>query len=328
MKKIPAVGKAPFNEERMSDIMREPVLVILAAGMGSRYGGGGLKQVDPVGAFHERIIDYSLYDARRAGFRKAVFVVKEEQLPVFQEEIFSRAGKYIDIDYVFQKQDDVPAGFSVPEGRVKPWGTGHAALTAARILGNAPYAVINADDFYGREGFQKIYDFLKNAEDGEVMNFAMVGYYLRNTVTENGSVSRGVCETENGKLKEVVERTRIEKRGNIIACPDETGEGWIALPENAIVSMNLWGFTPGFTAALEQDYARMFREDVPKDPLKAELFLPFVVNGLLAQGKAEVTVLSSADKWYGVTYHEDKEQVVKGIRSLTERGLYPSPLWE
>lgn len=309
--------------------MQEPVLVILAAGMGSRYGGGGLKQVDPVGAYNERIIDYSLYDARKAGFKKAVFVVKEKQLPVFQEEIFSRAEKYIEIGYVFQKQDDVPAGCSVPEGREKPWGTGHAALTAARVLDGAPYAVINADDFYGREAFQKIYDFLKNAEDGEVMNFAMVGFYLKNTVTENGSVNRGVCEVENGRLKDVVERKDIEWQADgTIAYPNEDGGGFSVLSPDSIVSMNLWGFTSGFTTALERDYARMFREDVPKNPLKAELFLPFVVNGLLAQGKAEVTVLSSADKWYGVTYHEDKEQVMKGIRSLTEQGIYPSPLWK
>lgn len=308
--------------------MQEPVLVILAAGIGSRYGGGGLKQVDPVGAYNERIIDYSLYDARKAGFKKAVFVVKEEQLPVFQEEIFSRAEKYIEIGYVFQKQDDIPAGCSVPEGRAKPWGTGHAALTAARVLNGAPYAVINADDFYGREAFQKIYDFLKNAEDREVLDLVMVGFYLRNTVTENGSVARGVCKTENGMLKEVTERTRIEQRENDIAYTEDGGKTWVSLPGDTIVSMNLWGFTSGFTAALEQEYARFFREDVPKNPLKAELFLPFVVNGLLAQGKAEVTVLSSADKWYGVTYHEDKEQVMKGIRSLTEQGVYPSPLWK
>ncbi len=307
--------------------MQEPVLVILAAGMGSRYGGGGLKQVDPVGAHNERIIDYSLYDAWKAGFQKAVFVIKEEQLSVFQGEIFSRAEKYIGIDYVFQKQDDVPAGFSVPEGRTKPWGTGHAALCAARTLGDAPYAVINADDFYGREAFQKIYSFLKNARDGEALDFAMVGYRLGNTVTENGSVSRGVCTEENGFLKEITERTRIEKRESGIAymADDET---WVSLPEDTVVSMNFWGFTPGFTAALEQDYRRFFREDLPKNPQKAELFLPFVVNDLLAAGKARVTLLSSADKWYGVTHKEDKKQVVEGIRALTEQGLYPSPLFQ
>lgn len=307
--------------------MREPVLVILAAGMGSRYGGGGLKQVDPVGEYRERIIDYSLYDAVKAGFKKAVFVIKEEQLPVFQEEIFSRVEGFIEIDYVFQKQEDIPEGFEIPEGRTKPWGTGHAALTAARTLNGAPFAVINADDFYGRQAFQKIYDFLKNAEDKEVLDLVMVGFYLHNTVTENGSVARGVCETANGKLLSVTERTHIEKRENDIAFTEDDGETWTTLPDETIVSMNLWGFTAGFTKALERDYVRFFKEDVPKNPLKAELFLPFVVNDMLQDGKAEVTVLSSADKWYGVTYHEDKETVMRGIRSLTEQGIYPSPLW-
>lgn len=307
--------------------MKEPVLVILAAGIGSRYGGGGLKQVDPVGAYRERIIDYSLYDAIKAGFKKTVFVIKEEQLPVFQEEIFCRIEKSIEIDYVFQKNDDIPEGFSVPEGRGKPWGTGHATLAAARVIGDAPYAVINADDFYGRQAFQKIYDFLKNAEDKEVLDLVMVGFYLKNTVTEHGSVARGVCTTENNKLLSVTERTHIEKRENDIAFTEDDGETWTTLPGDTIVSMNLWGFTAGFTKALERDYIRFFENDVPKNPLKAEFFLPFAVNDMLHEGKAEVTVLSSADKWYGVTYHEDKETVMQGVRALTEQGVYPSPLW-
>lgn len=306
--------------------MAEPVLVILAAGMGSRYGG--LKQIDPVGVCGEKIIDYSLFDAREAGFRKAVFIIKEELLPDFQTEIFSRAEKYMEIGYVFQKAEDIPAGCSIPEGRVKPWGTGHAALTAARILGDAPYAVINADDFYGREGFQKIYQFLKNAKDGEKMDFAMVGFYVKNTVTENGYVSRGVCETSGGMLKGITERTHIEKRKDGIAYTEDDGKTWTSLADDTVVSMNLFGFTPGFTQALEENFVRFFREDVPKNPLKAEFFLPFVVNDLLVRDKARVTVLSSADKWYGVTYHEDKAVVVDAIRTMTEAGKYPSPLWK
>lgn len=306
--------------------MAEPVLVILAAGMGSRYGG--LKQIDPVGVCGEKIIDYSLFDAREAGFRKAVFIIKEELLPDFQTEIFSRAEKYMEIEYVFQKPDDIPAGCVVPEGRVKPWGTGHAALTAARILGDAPYAVINADDFYGREGFQKIYQFLKNAKDGEKMNFAMVGFYVKNTVTENGYVSRGICETSNGMLVGITERTHIEKREEGIAFTEDGGKTWTPLEDDTVVSMNLFGFTPGFTQALEENFVRFFREDVPQNPLKAEFFLPFVVNDLLVRGKARVTVLSSADKWYGVTYHEDKAAVMEAIRAMTEAGKYPSPLWK
>lgn len=305
--------------------MSDPVLVIMAAGMGSRYGG--LKQIDPVGVHGEKIIDFSLFDARRAGFKKALFIIKEELLPDFQEAVFQKASQYLEIDWVFQKLQDVPEGVTIPEGRVKPWGTGHAALTAARVLGDAPYAVINADDFYGREAFEKMYHFLKNAKDGERLDFAMVGYYLKNTVTENGYVSRGVCQTENGMLQSITERTHIEKRGDGIAYTEDGGDTWTQLPPDSVVSMNLWGFTPGFTPTLEADFRRFFREDVPKNPEKAEFFLPFVVNDLLAQNKAQVTVLSSSDKWYGVTYKEDKETVVNAIRAMTESGVYPSPLW-
>ena len=306
--------------------MSDPVLVIMAAGMGSRYGG--LKQIDPVGVCGEKIIDFSLFDARRAGFRKALFIIKEELLPDFQEAVFQKASRYMEIQWVFQKLTDVPEGVTVPEGRVKPWGTGHAALTAARVLGDAPYAVINADDFYGREAFEKIYNFLKNARDGAKLDFAMVGYYLRNTVTENGYVSRGVCQIENGLLQSITERTHIEKRDQGIAFTEDSGATWTPLAQDAVVSMNLWGFTPGFTAALEKDFLRFFQEDVPKNPEKAEFFLPFVVNDLLARNKAQVTVLSSADKWYGVTYKEDKETVMEAIRAMTERGEYPAPLWK
>lgn len=308
--------------------MQEPVLVILAAGMGSRYSKqSGLKQVDSLGPCGEKIIDYSLFDAREAGFGRVVFIIKEEHLGLFQESVFSKVERYMDVGYVFQKLEDVPAGCTVPKGREKPWGTGHAALTAARTLGDAPYAVINADDFYGREGFRQMYQFLKNAKEGDSADFAMVGYYLRNTVTENGFVSRGVCEVENHMLKSVTERTHIEKRGDKIAYTEDGGESWVPLSDDTVVSMNFWGFTPAFTAALERDFARLFQTDVPQNPLKAELFLPFVVNDLLAEKKARVTVLTSADKWYGVTYQADKTQVAEGIRSLTEQGVYPSPLW-
>jgi len=305
--------------------MKEPVLVVMAAGMGSRYGG--LKVLAKVGAAGEKIIDYSLYDARRAGFKKAVFVIKEELLKDFQEEIFSKVEKFMDVQAVFQKQEDIPEGFSIPEGRVKPWGTGHAALTAARVIGDAPYAVINADDFLGRQAFQQIYDFLKNARDGEKLDLAMVGYRLGNTVSENGSVSRGVCEVEDGLLKNIVERTRIEKRPEGIAYTED-GETWLPLPEDTVVSMTLFGFTPGFTPALVEDFQRFFREDVPKNPEKAEFFLPFVVNSLLESGKAQVRVLPSRDRWYGVTYKQDRQTVVDAVAQMTADGLYPSPLWK
>lgn len=304
--------------------MSEPVLVIMAAGMGSRYGG--LKVLARVGAAGEKIIDYSLYDARQAGFKKAVFVIKEELLGDFQAEIFSKVEKYMEVQAVFQKQEDIPEGCSIPEGRVKPWGTGHAALTAARAIGGAPYAVINADDFMGRQAFKQIYDFLKTARDSDVLDLAMVGYRLGNTVSENGSVSRGICETEGGLLKNIVERTRIEKRPEGIAYTED-GEAWHPLKEDTVVSMNLFGFTAGFTPALEEDFRRFFQEDVPKNPEKAEFFLPFVVNSLLERGKARVRVLQSQDKWYGVTYQQDKQTVIDAVAAMTKEGKYPSPLW-
>ena len=276
--------------------MKEPVLVIMAAGMGSRYGG--LKQIDPVGAHGEKIIDYSLFDARRAGFKKALFIIKEELLPDFQEAVFQKVSQYMEVEWVFQRLEDTP------------------------------YAVINADDFYGREAFEKIYQFLKNAQDGAKLDFAMVGYYVKNTVTENGYVSRGVCQVEGGMLQSVTERTHIEKRPEGIAYTEDGGSTWNPLAPDTVVSMNLWGFTPGFTPALEENFRRFFQEDVPQNPLKAEYFLPFVVNDLLAQDKAQVTVLSSADKWYGVTYKEDKETVVNAVREMTEAGVYPAPLWQ
>lgn len=305
--------------------MSEPVLVVMAAGMGSRYGG--LKQIDPVGDQGEKILDYSLYDAREAGFRKVIFIIKEENAQDFQEAVFSKLQGQIDYQVVYQKLEDVPEGFSVPEGRVKPWGTGHAALCAARALGDAPYAVINADDFYGREGFEKIYKFLKESKEGPVLDLAMVGFYLRNTVTENGYVSRGVCQVKDHMLEGITERTRIEQRQDGIAYSEDGGETWVPLPGDTVVSMNLWGFPAGFTAALEEDYRRFFQEDVPKNPEKAEFYLPFAVNRLLDQGRARVTVLSSADKWYGVTYHEDKATVVEALRAMTRQGRYPAPLW-
>ncbi len=304
--------------------MSEPVLVILAAGMGSRYGG--LKQIDPIGEYGEKIIDYSLYDARLAGFRKAVFIIKEELASDFEDAVFRKVRPYMEIETVYQRLDDVPAGFRVPADREKPWGTGHAALTAARVLGDAPYCVINADDFYGREAYQKIYAFLSQLPCSEKLPCAMVGYQLRNTVTDNGSVSRGVCLVEDGLLQGVTERTKIEKRPEGIAYTED-GEHWVPLDGETTVSLNFWGFAPGFTQALEEDFQRFFREDVPANPLKAELYLPFVVDALLKKGGAEVQVLESADPWYGVTYQADKAMVRDALRRLTQEGKYPSPLW-
>lgn len=304
--------------------MKNPILVVMAAGMGSRYGG--LKQIDPVGAHGEIIMHYSIYDAMRAGFRKVVFVIKEELFEDFRERIGRSLEEKLEVKYVFQKLTDLPEGASVPEGRVKPWGTGHAVLAAREAI-DGPFAVINADDYYGTEAFRKIYDFLATAEDTEKKHFAMVGYQLRNTLSENGHVARGVCRVdENHMLVGVTERTRIERHGERVEFSEDDGKTWTALPEGTIVSMNLWGFTESMVEALREDFARFLRQDVPANPLKAEFFLPFVVNDLLDAGKADVRVLESADKWFGVTYKEDKPVVVAAIARLTEEGVYPSPL--
>ena len=305
--------------------MKKPILVVMAAWMGSRYGG--LKQIDPVGKNGEIIMDFSIYDAMRAGFSKVIFIIKEERLQDFKEVVGDRVSRYIPVEYAFQKLDDLPEGFSVPEGREKPWGTGHAVL-AARDLIDAPFAVINADDFYGGEAFREIGAFLETAEDGGKAHWAMVGYQLQNTLTENGHVARGVCVEKDGILETVVERTRIEKRADGPAYTEDGGETWHSLPADATVSMNLWGFTPGFVEDLKRDFRAFLENDVPKNPMKAEYFLPFVVNDQIRAGKADVRVLKSADKWYGVTYKEDKPVVMRALADMMASGVYPDPLWK
>lgn len=305
--------------------MKKPILVVMAAGMGSRYGG--LKQIDPVGKNGEIIMDFSIYDAMRAGFSKVIFIIKEERLQDFKEVVGDRVSRYIPVEYAFQKLDDLPEGFSVPEGREKPWGTGHAVL-AARDLIDAPFAVINADDFYGGEAFREIGTFLETAEDGEKAHWAMVGYQLQNTLTENGHVARGVCVEKDGILETVVERTRIEKRAGGPAYTEDGGETWHSLLADATVSMNLWGFTPDFVEDLKRDFRAFLENDVPKNPMKAEYFLPFVVNDQIRAGKADVRVLKSADKWYGVTYKEDKPVVMRALADMMASGVYPDPLWK
>lgn len=305
--------------------MNKPVLVVMAAGMGSRYGG--LKQLDPVGGHGELIIDYSIYDARRAGFETVVFVIKPEIEADFKAAIGDRLSRVMDVRYVYQRLDDLPEGYAVPEGRVKPWGTAQAAL-AARGVVDGPFAVINADDYYGPEGFRAIYDYLLSHPDGDVYEYAMVGYLLENTVTEHGYVSRGVCvESGDNDLISVTERTRIEKGA---ACPRFTEDGgatWEDLPGDTIVSMNLWGFTRSY---LDEAWARFpaFLDGALRDnPMKGEYYLPTVVSQLIAEGRARVKVLRSRDKWYGVTYQEDKPVVVKAIADMTAGGLYPENLW-
>ncbi len=305
--------------------MAEPALIILAAGMGSRYGG--IKQIDPMGEHGEKIIDYSLYDAKKAGFRRAVFVIRKELEKDFEEEVYYRIKDLMEIETVMQEPDDIPKGVVFPEGRAKLWGTGHATLAGARILGDSPYCVINADDYYGDEAYNKIYDFLKTVpEDSSPLSCAMVGYTLKNTVTENGYVSRGVCEVKDGELLRITERTHIEKREDRIAFTED-GENWHPLEDDTIVSMNFWGFPAGFTEKLEVEYEKFFESAMPKDPQNAEFYLPFAVDSVLKNGDARVKVLSSQDKWYGVTHREDKEIVKRAFASLTKAGVYPSPLW-
>ena len=305
--------------------MREPVLVIMAAGLGSRYGG--LKQIDPVDEEGHIIIDFSIYDAIKAGFKKIVFVIKPEIEKEFKEIIGKRILGQIQTEYVYQRLDYLPEGYAVPEGRVKPWGTGHAVLSCLGTV-DAPFAVINADDYYGAHGFREIYKFLTNLQE-ESCHYAMVGYILENTLTENGYVARGVCKMdEQDFLREIQERTRIEKHGIHTRYTEDEGKTWITLPERSTVSMNMWGFGCSMLKELQERFISFLEKEVPENPLKSEYFLPAVVNELLKEKKATVKVLKSRDKWYGVTYKEDKKTVVDAIALLKEQGLYPKKLWK
>lgn len=307
--------------------MKKPVLVVMAAGMGSRYGG--LKQIDPIDKDGDIIIDFSIYDAIQAGFEKIVFIIKKENEADFRAAIGDRMSKHIQVEFVFQDLHNLPEGFTVPEGRVKPWGTGHAVLSCLNEIGG-PFVVINADDYYGTHAFKMAYDFLIHAEEESVpAQYMMVGYRLENTLTDNGYVSRGVCETdENGYLADINERTHIEKRDGGAAYTEDDGKTWTALPVDAPVSMNMWGFTGGFMKELEARFPVFFEKNIPVNPLKCEYFLPFVVDELLKEKKATVKVLTTQDKWYGVTYKEDKPVVVAAIQSLKDQGLYPQGLWD
>ena len=306
--------------------MKKPVLVIMAAGMGSRYGG--LKQIDPVDKEGHIIMDFSIYDAKRAGFKKVVFIIKRENEKDFKEAVGCRMEQVMDVAYAFQDIDNIPEGFQVPEGRVKPWGTAHAVLSAMDEVGG-PFAVINADDYYGRHAFQAIYDYLTTHEDDDKYRYTMVGYRLKNTVTDNGHVSRGICELDSKKqLVAINERTRIEKRDGGIAYSEDDGETWNQLDPDTLVSMNMWGFTHSILDEIEKGFSTFLRKGLEENPMKCEYYLPSVVSDLLADDRAAVTVLESEDKWYGVTYKEDKPVVVAAIRTLKEEGIYPQKLWE
>ena len=308
---------------------KKPVLVVMAAGMGSRYGG--LKQIDPVGPCGEAILDFSLYDAYEAGFETAVIIIKEAIRADFMDTVGKRLENCpLEIRYAYQEQDKMlPAGFSVPEVRgTKPWGTSHAVLCAGEEIGDAPFVVLNADDYYGKSAYKVMFDALVHAEDGEAFDYCMVGYRLGNTVTAYGSVARGVCSVnEAGYLDEIVERTRIEVYdGGIHFTLD--GENYTDLPAQTVVSMNLWGFTPSFMDELAARFPAFLKERLPQNPARAEFFLPLAISQLLQEKKATVKVLKSEDKWYGVTYAQDKPQVVAALGEMTRQGKYPDGLWK
>ena len=307
---------------------KKPVLVVMAAGMGSRYGG--LKQIDPVGSQGEAILDYSLFDAHAAGFETAVIIIKEAIRKDFMDTVGKRLEKCpMEIRYAYQELNKaLPADFQIPAERVKPWGTSHAVLCAAKEIDGAPFAVINADDYYGKSAFRVIYDALVNAQDGEKYNYFMVGYELGKTVTENGSVARGVCQTnDEGYLTGIVERTRIEQQSDAIRFTED-GETWTELAPETTVSMNLWGYTPSFLPEIAARFPEFLRTAVPKNPAKAEYFLPLTISQLLVEDKATVKVLHSPDKWYGVTYAADKPVVVAALKEMTDEGKYPDGLWK
>ena len=298
--------------------MKKPVLVIMAAGMGSRYGG--LKQIDPIGKNDEIIMDYSIYDAKKAGFEKAVIIIKKENEQLFKEAVGDRLSRVMQIEYAYQELNNIPSGFTVPEGRTKPWGTGHAVLCAADKI-DGPFAVINADDFYGSKSFKLLYDFLIQGNKTDKQSYCMAGFNIKNTLTENGHVARGVCVAdENGILTDITERVKIQRNNGIIQYTEDDGSTWTDLDEDTIVSMNCWGFEKEFLSELKTRFSAFLQKNIVN--IKSEYFLPFVVDELISEDKATVTVLRTDDKWYGVTYKEDKEQVVKAIREMTEKGLY------
>ena len=306
--------------------MNKPVLVVMAAGMGSRYGG--LKQIDPVGNHGQLIIDYSISDAIRAGFETVVFVIKREIEETYKAAIGDRLSKVIQVKYAYQELDDLPEGYTVPEGRVKPWGTAHAILAARKVVAG-PFAVVNADDYYGPEAFKAVYDYLSNTPDQPgCYEFAMVGYRLGNTVTENGHVARGVCtEDENHYLQSVTERTRIEKDGDNARYTEDDGATWHPLSGDTIVSMNLWGLSRAFFDEAMSRFPAFLDKALAENPQKAEFYLPSVISTLIDEGKARAKVLRSSDKWHGVTYQADKPAVVAAIAEKTASGLYPDDLW-
>lgn len=311
---------APFSgDKKMSDLS----LVILAAGMGSRYGG--LKQLDKLGPSGETIMDYSVFDALRAGFNRVIFVIRKDFEKEFKENVASRYAGHVDIDFAFQKLDDLPGGFKVPSGREKPWGTGHA-LYAARDVIKTPFAVINADDFYGADSYRQLADYLKNPPESKKIRGCIAAFVLNNTLSENGYVSRGICSCDNcGNLADVVENTKILRRDGKIVSIAEDGSETIFSGEE-LVSMNSWGFMPEFLSELEENFLNFLKARGTE--MKSEFYLPALVDTLIKQGKAEIAMRKSADSWFGVTYHEDRDHVQNSIKNLIACGKYPKSLFD
>jgi len=303
---------------------KSPALVVLAAGLGSRFGG--VKQLNPLGDQGEILLDFSVYDAILAGFRKIVFVIRKEHEADFERLIGRAIRPLAEVRYVYQSLEQLPKGRSLPEGRTKPWGTGHALLCCKGSV-EEPMAVINADDYYGREAFKLLYDFLCQAQDGEQYHYAMVGYELGKTLTENGTVSRGICrEDEQGHLLQVTEHTKLQREGDRALS---TGEGQHEyFPLDVPVSMNMWAFTPSILSELESAFERFWEEKLPQDFLKAEFYLPAAVDALVQAGKAQVQLLRSGEQWYGVTYQQDRQTVIDALLRMKQEGKYPRRLWD
>ncbi len=302
--------------------MNKPTLVIMAAGMGSRFGG--MKQITPVDAQGHIIMDYSIYDAVRAGFGRVVCIIKKEFEEDFEAAIGSRLRDHVELVYAYQSLDQLPQGFEIPEERVKPWGTAHAVWCARDVI-EGPFAVLNADDFYGKEAFEVIAKFL--SEDRAPTEHAMVGYHLSNTLTDNGSVARGICTCdENGFLKDIVERTKIVKRGEGAAYTEDE-ETYVDVPMDSLVSMNLWGFRREALDGFEAKFRDFLTNTLPSNPLKAEFFLPLIISDMINEKTGTIRVLSSAARWHGVTYKEDLPSVVDAIRAMKDEGKYPEYLW-
>ena len=304
---------------------KKPVLVIMAAGMGSRYGG--LKQIDPVDEYGNIIIDFSIFDAKQAGFEKVIFIIKKAIETEFKIHIGNRISRYMDVAYVYQEVDKIPEGFEVPEGRVKPWGTAHAVLCCKDLI-DGPFAVINADDYYGKEAFHMIYDQLASVEDDDRYQYTMVGYQLYNTLTENGHVARGVCSVDGeNHLADIHERTRIEKHGSLAEYTEDDGATWVGLPESTIVSMNMWGGYPAFFGCLEQEFRGFLDNLTDSTQDSGEFLLPAVIDKLVKSGEARVRILKTNGRWFGVTYEEDAQSVRQALKHLTVEGVYKNNLW-